>query len=315
MNILYIIGNGFDINLGLRTDYQEFYDYYIAQKSDSDVIAKMKEHLTKHRYTTWADLELGMGSYTNNVGSWKEMEEICHDFSIKLRSFLSQKQKGFSIIEPEKRKMLGFILNPQKGLTAGSERAVSNFLVRDKSIQVISFNYTKTFEQLCDYSGNSLSLSPYSVLQVIHHIHLSLDNTDVVLGVNDEGQIKNKDIICPELLDILVKPHINNQLGTLVDNECSSLISNADLICLFGVSLGETDNIWWKRIGNRMTNSSARLIYYVYDKDTPHFNNELIGKMRYYRDKIIKRCNLNKENASLMERIFVGYKTDFFKIR
>lgn len=33
MNIVYIVGNGFDRNLGLKTSYQDFYKFYKAQVS------------------------------------------------------------------------------------------------------------------------------------------------------------------------------------------------------------------------------------------------------------------------------------------
>ena len=36
MNIVYLIGNGFDINLGLNTRYCDFYKYYLeSQQSDN----------------------------------------------------------------------------------------------------------------------------------------------------------------------------------------------------------------------------------------------------------------------------------------
>lgn len=248
MNILYIIGNGFDINLGLKTSYQDFYNYYIGLPSSNNVIAKLKEHLTAYRYTTWADMELGLGHYTREVGSWREMETVCHDLSYNMRVFLLPLQKGFVPSPEERKRMTDFLLAPQSGLYIGGVRAVSSFMTVDKEINVINFNYTKTFERLCGYASSYLSLSPKAVLRLVYHIHQSLDNTDVIIGVNDDNQIDNKEIICPELEDLMVKPHINNQLGTLVDNECVGMINQANLFCLFGVSLGESDNIWWNLI-------------------------------------------------------------------
>ncbi len=42
MNILYILGNGFDINLGLKTRYSDFYKYYIGIESKDENIRKLK---------------------------------------------------------------------------------------------------------------------------------------------------------------------------------------------------------------------------------------------------------------------------------
>ena len=35
MEIAYLIGNGFDLNLGLKTRYDDFYDYYIDNHTTS----------------------------------------------------------------------------------------------------------------------------------------------------------------------------------------------------------------------------------------------------------------------------------------
>ena len=40
MNIVHIIGNGFDLNLDLKTSYKDFYDYYIKINSKNEIIYK-----------------------------------------------------------------------------------------------------------------------------------------------------------------------------------------------------------------------------------------------------------------------------------
>jgi hypothetical protein len=42
MNIVYIIGNGFDLNLKLDTSYRDFYEYYKKQPSKDDNRRKEK---------------------------------------------------------------------------------------------------------------------------------------------------------------------------------------------------------------------------------------------------------------------------------
>ncbi len=37
------------------------------------------------------------------------------------------------------------------------------------------------------------------------------------------------------------------------------------------------------------------------------------GKRRYYMNLISDRCRMNMENESVRSRVFIGYKTDFFK--
>ena len=42
MKIVYLIGNGFDLNLGLKTSYRDFYKKYIKQKSNSEIVENFK---------------------------------------------------------------------------------------------------------------------------------------------------------------------------------------------------------------------------------------------------------------------------------
>lgn len=76
MKITYIIGNGFDINLGLRTGYENFYNWYIGQssKKDSDVVKKFKNEINnyiekKGTEINWSDLESGLGKYSSEVST------------------------------------------------------------------------------------------------------------------------------------------------------------------------------------------------------------------------------------------------------
>lgn len=46
MNVLFMIGNGFDRNLGMRTAFSHFYQYYCSLPSDVDAIKRVKEEIT-----------------------------------------------------------------------------------------------------------------------------------------------------------------------------------------------------------------------------------------------------------------------------
>ena len=47
MNVLYLIGNGFDLRLGLPTRYEDFLDYYEKRCSLSDT--SEAESITKYK--------------------------------------------------------------------------------------------------------------------------------------------------------------------------------------------------------------------------------------------------------------------------
>lgn len=58
MNIVHVIGNGFDLNQGLPTSYAHFYEYYFQlrpQKSDSESVLKLREKLRDRLYDVQTD--------------------------------------------------------------------------------------------------------------------------------------------------------------------------------------------------------------------------------------------------------------------
>lgn len=60
MNVTYILGNGFDLNLGLKTSYYDFYDYYKNIPSPNEDIENLKEDI-KSNINQWSDLEHRIG--------------------------------------------------------------------------------------------------------------------------------------------------------------------------------------------------------------------------------------------------------------
>ena len=54
MNIVHIIGNGFDLNLDLKTSYKDFYDYYIKINSKNEIIELLKREI-KSNSENWSD--------------------------------------------------------------------------------------------------------------------------------------------------------------------------------------------------------------------------------------------------------------------
>ena len=47
MALTYVIGNGFDINLGLKTKYSDFYDHYLKQDSPNGNLLRFKSNILK----------------------------------------------------------------------------------------------------------------------------------------------------------------------------------------------------------------------------------------------------------------------------
>ena len=69
MNVTFMIGNGFDLRLGMKTRYTDMYDGYISTPSDNEIIEIFKATLksdSSQKYQTWGDFEIAMAHHAKN---------------------------------------------------------------------------------------------------------------------------------------------------------------------------------------------------------------------------------------------------------
>ena len=64
MTISFLIGNGFDVNLGLNTTFSSFLDCYTKENAnDTEMIERFKKSILKDK-KRWSDAEIAFGEYT-----------------------------------------------------------------------------------------------------------------------------------------------------------------------------------------------------------------------------------------------------------
>lgn len=277
MNITYIIGNGFDVNLGLKTRYQDFYDYYQNQPSPSEEVKQLKANIDRNK-ENWADLELALGEYTPNFkdsnSAIEVMEDLCDHLTeyLKLQSLLIPQSN-----EKIKEEMLRCLANPYEFFLPADKEQIqsyySNRLPAHGKITILSLNYTPSIERILDYKDNQ----PISIdsndswlgygaeVHRILHPHHTLDDI-ILVGLNDESQVVNQTLCNEEAFkENFIKSACNKMLSSGIENQCSDVINNSDLFVVFGSSLGATDKLWWQKIANRMVNSNSLLLLFIYD--------------------------------------------------
>lgn len=339
MNITFLIGNGFDIKLGLRNRYIDFYKSYVAMpsKSDSEVVKTFKAEINdfikkelnkEDTAIDWRDLEVALGKYTSKV-PLEKFEILYFDIIENLKTYLTGEYEYFDVRYYEPELFLKYLVDPVTGFfNHNQEKAISQFmnsLSGEIVIDVINFNYTPTIEQLSGFEGQELpigkSVSGRSVkLRSVRHIHQSLADEDILVGVNDVSQIaspeysKNVDVC-----ELLVKPNTNRVLGTGIDAECESIIDNTNLFVLFGTSAGVTDSKWWNQICNRLTSagpSYARMLYFVYLPDNISHQGVRYGRLSRADVQSFVR-NAAWSDAvynAVLPNIYVSYTSDMFKM-
>lgn len=321
MNITFLIGNGFDINIGMKTQYKEFYRYYIKTPSKNTLIISLKNELSVD-YETWANFELKFGEYLSKLSSEEDFDIVYSDVKKHLAIYLKDDELKYQFENAEAYHLfIDDLVNSNTYLSNGDKRNVSNFikLYGDEfNINIITFNYTSSIEKLLKYSPTkefefpSLTHNSKKInLCGIYHIHGTTEK-GMILGVNDLSQIKNEKLQASKTVQYaLIKPICNKIQKHLIDEQCEHIISNTNLFYTFGLSLGETDSHWWNLVAKRIDISESRLVIFYKDNDIIIPNEEWrIGvKEDYIKDILEKRSAIKIRNE---DRIVIGYNEKIF---
>lgn len=255
MNVLYILGNGFDKAQGMHTSYPEFYQYLMKIEC-SPLLEQMKKDI-KEDTKLWSDMEEALGVFTSKVKSEEEMDSLHDELSHHLQDYLKIEEDNYIVGDKNRNKFLTDIQTPEQYL-AETDQSTYNELRKTISddtggiyYNVISLNYTNTFENLLGGIHIFNSKKP-SMLHDVCHVHGRLGDT-IIIGVDNKDQIKN--VIfrsSDDIASFLIKIEANAAMKNLRHSKCEQLIKTANLIVLFGVSFGDTDMRWWRLLGNEL---------------------------------------------------------------
>ena len=184
----------------------------------------------------------------------------------------------------------------------------------------ITFNYTSTLSFL--FSALEEYFSLYCKLDVkyepdILHIHGALSN-EVILGVDNEEQLKS----LPYTLSIrgkrtFIKPVFNEQFDSQRIIDAKKMIAESSIICIFGFSMGESDQMWVDCIADWLRSSiNHHIIYFAYD---PHeYSRCNFDEMMDIEDvrklQFLKRLGI-RPVAEIMEQVHVPIGDRVFDIK
>lgn len=331
MNIVFLIGNGFDINLGMKTSYADFYDDYIkTYRSTSEPVSRLMESIAQYKKTNlWADLEKGLGEYSEHIKDVDELREVYFHLNEALMSYLSfQNLDNKYLMANAAAKLKKDLMSPHQGFRPRLRQEIVRFMNPGSAVQddvhIITFNYTNTIEQILEAGKWSLPVELGSkntsgskrMLLSIHHIHGKLSDSEVIMGVNDTSQIKNEQLAKDlSAQSMLIKPETTINRGDLLDDSCEKLMKQADMFCLFGLSLGETDNKWWNILYSRFNSANVHIIYFAHTNKAVIHNQDLWDIERDYHNMLMdKFCGKNSDKAAMAARIHVLVNSNMFKL-
>ena len=268
MSTLFLIGNGFDINCGMRTSYLDVYKSYVLTDSATDNIKKYKESISSD-IATWGDFEIAMGKYAEKLDNETEFLECVRDFAEYMEEYLFNEQLQFKKKLQDKQIYNAIINEVQNSFSlfyTEISHNVDRLMERRNAgsfynIQIISFNYTDVFDQVYHQCGKSLNIVSSEVL----HIHSELKDGPV-FGVDNDEQIKAKFTLSNKGRRGFIKPVFNEEYDKQRVVLAMRMINDANTICTYGMSLGESDLSWRNELIKWLRNDvNHHLFIYNYD--------------------------------------------------
>ena len=338
MDITFLVGNGFDLSLGYKTSYKDFYDYYLQQPNDpdhEDAISLLKKSIDadrKHKLEKWSDFEIGLGKFTQSfstdqadafIDAYDDAVQSLDDYLSNLPqkqdiNFITDKQWGAI------RKQLCCFYQESKPIEVTE---FSNLKTTEQSngweatFHVVSFNYTnyldkyvaKIAQEPLETWKRGSEVRKHVLDPNVFHVH-GLLNDYPVIGISSEDQILNQAFRKnDDLRFALIKSNIIDEIGYHRYTEFKDIINKSRIICLLGLSLGDSDKHWWDYINNWLMANQNRSIFIFEYTDTPPSNIHHTDLRRKTRKVIYRLLNHSKisdtDKQNLAKRIHVIFNT------
>lgn len=316
------MGNGFDINIGMKTKYMDFYNFYKTVPSNNNLIIGLKKEIATN-IKNWSDLELAFGKYTPILKNSDDFDNVRDDIVENFCDYLTEQEKMLELNKLDRNVFYGDLSNPEQYLTKDDEVKLNlyknSFGASTWKINIITFNYTRVIERMLEDTFQNILIGSHQNgkvrLENIQHIH-GYTNDRTIFGVNDLSQVGNSEFhMNEEVLEALIKPGSNEALGHNVDKTCETRIREANVICIFGSSLGDTDNHWWKLVGEQLRRKIMVVIFQKGEEVKPRSAHKGARHKRNLAKMFLDKTDLDdSEKQQFIKHIYVGWNTHIFSL-
>lgn len=284
-----------------------------------------------NNYDLWSDLEMGLSDFLSKLDIYKvdEFIESKNNLEEELIEYLLAQEKRI-IFGDKKALALEFknmMLNFCNEFNTKEKETYKNFIKNNNATikyTFITFNYTNILDLIVKYVKEELNpfnihtgsngLKFNDVVTEPLHIHGTLEE-DMILGINSPEQIKNVDFQNNEkILKCMVKSVMNSELGEKRMDSFRNLIMNSRYICIFGLSVGETDQIWWKEILSWLKKSTEnRLVIYRlgnFSKVAARKISDIDKERDFFKNQ---SCCTEEDFKNIRNKIIIIKGSDLFK--
>lgn len=323
MKITFLIGNGFDLNLGLDTLYSDFVAEYKTIEAKNKNLEKFKKHINENE-ALWSKAELELGRYTSelNKGEANILSECHRDFCYHLVEYLKKQEERIDFEEHTPKIISAFSKLEQitNCFNTQEKKTIDNIFTKlvgeNRVFQFVNFNYTSTLDKCIDIAidnPDTLKTHIYASTKYKHlitdniHVHGTSDK-EMVFAVNDETQIENPGVFDCEYGEIyknsFIKKKANDSYGENTDSKAHNIINSSTIIYIYGMSIGDTDKMWWERICSWLSSSSNHhLIVHKFKmppKGLLHVEYKIDEEK--YKNMILSQGSLSDENLAVAKK-------------
>jgi len=190
----------------------------------------------------------------------------------------------------------------------------------------ITFNYTNVLDNILNLflPSKEIQRRNYHTITLVDkigkicHVHGVLDSSNIIMGVNDETQLNLSGgvTLSEDILNTLIKPQINTQYRSNWDTNCKDIIINSNIIAIYGVSFGITDNIWWKEVVKWLKSNRQNKLIVFYRNPSQNIN-KLIppSKLRIENDlkkELLLKLGTDKNDTKfteLLSQVYIIFNT------
>jgi len=304
MKITMFIGNGFDLNLGMKTRYSDFYEYYQGIESPNIYIQKMKYNI-KENLELWSDLENRLRTLVQEKNDYYDTEylDFVDDLIDNLTIYI-QKENSKLVLKNENANLKNVFYRSLSYISKEISKYQKEQPPKDNSdnskdlYSFVDFNYTNslhTIAALANFHGTIIQ--PHGDLL-----------TSMVIGVSD---LKFRSFILEEHPDLnrwLIKKNLitrnEQELGNRY-NLTKELIESSDAICIYGMSLGDSDRMWWEEILNWLIRDANHnlLIFSHSIRETPSLSlrQQYIKRGEPIVERFISFANIQNNDERLIK--------------
>lgn len=286
MHITYLIGNGFDLGIGLKTSYKDFLQHYcyvgeepVVMPSD---VAALKEKIREDKSTAWSDAETAFArldlSQIVGVRDGREeaIDRLVTSFVDSMAEYLRREENKMMNVLRQSDDLCDIVrtqmlASVNSGLLDVSRAKKPDPVLHpntDIEVDAINFNYTSVFDYFYSKGHIDGLTKDYIVLRDGKqarvtfnppiHVHGTLADKNALFGVSSVSQINDKVArSLAETTGLLIKERLDlyGQEGKYgLATQC---LKKSDAVVAFGLSFGASDKYWWRLLCDQLIQNPA----------------------------------------------------------